>query len=121
MCVKKISSVFVCVVLCNLSFDLLLFIESICLTVQTFAISTNFILSNPTILCFFHHFSSAVNMAHIGPLGTMATEKTFQDKMHDHLSLTRSDTRKALQRFERYGVKIDRRFQRDFIKQTTDW
>lgn len=41
--------------------------------------------------------------------------------MEEHLSNTRWDIRVALQRFQDYGVKIDRRFRRDFIKRTTDW
>ena len=60
-------------------------------------------------------------MAHIRPPSLMMSEKRLQAKMEEHLSNTRIDIRTALQRFERYGVKIDRRFQRDFIKQTTDW
>lgn len=60
-------------------------------------------------------------MASVGPLSAMTSEEVLQTKMTDHLSNTRSDIRKALQRFERHGAKIDRRFQRDFIKQTTDW
>lgn len=60
-------------------------------------------------------------MAHIPTSSIMISEKRLQAKMDEHLSNTRIDIRTALQRFERHGVKIDRRFQRDFIKQTTDW
>lgn len=48
-------------------------------------------------------------------------EKKLEAKMEEHLSNTRWDIRVALQRFQDYGVKIDRRFRRDFIKRTTDW
>lgn len=45
----------------------------------------------------------------------------MQNKMDEHLSNTRLDIKSVLKKFEEMGVKIDRRFQRDFIKQTTDW
>lgn len=45
----------------------------------------------------------------------------MQAKMDEHLSNTKWDTRAALHRFEESGFKIDRRFRREFIKQTTDW
>lgn len=41
--------------------------------------------------------------------------------MDEHITNTRYDTKAALQRFEQIGVRIDRRFQRDFIQKTTDW
>lgn len=48
-------------------------------------------------------------------------EFVLQSKMDEHLTNTKWDIRAALQRFEENGIKIDRRFRRDFIKQTTDW
>lgn len=48
-------------------------------------------------------------------------DKLNQALMEEHLSNTKWDIKAALQRFEDTGIKIDRRFQRDFIKQTTDW
>lgn len=48
-------------------------------------------------------------------------DKLTQARMDEHLSNTKWDIRAALQRFEETGVKIDRKFRRDFIKQTTDW
>ncbi|XP_031636750.1 uncharacterized protein LOC116349467 [Contarinia nasturtii] len=47
-------------------------------------------------------------------------DKIMQAKMDEHLSNTKWDIRAALQRFEETGIKIDRKFRRDFIKQTTD-
>lgn len=55
------------------------------------------------------------------PLNFIMSEKNMQNKMNEHLSNTRLDIKAVLQRFEDMGVKIDRRFQRDFVKQTTDW
>lgn len=60
-------------------------------------------------------------MANIRIPNIVPPEKILRVKMDEHLSNTRIDIRTALQRFERHGIKIDRRFQRDFIKQTTDW
>lgn len=51
----------------------------------------------------------------------MMSEKTTKLKMDEHLSNTRHQIKLVLHRFEDNGIKIDRRFQRDFIKQTTDW
>lgn len=48
-------------------------------------------------------------------------EKFVQTKMEEHVTNTRWDIRVALKRFEEIGVKIDRRFRREFIKQTTEW
>lgn len=48
-------------------------------------------------------------------------DKLHQARMEEHLSNTKWDISAALQRFEDTGIKMDRRFQRDFIKQTTDW
>ncbi|XP_055302508.1 uncharacterized protein LOC129568536 [Sitodiplosis mosellana] len=47
-------------------------------------------------------------------------DKLLQARVYEHLSNTKWDLRAALQRFDETGVKIDRRFRRDFIKQTTD-
>lgn len=48
-------------------------------------------------------------------------DKLLDMKMEEHLSNTRWDIRVALQRFEQIGVKIDRKFRREFIKKTNDW
>lgn len=51
----------------------------------------------------------------------MMADKMLQMAMDDHLVNTRFDIKNALERFIGSGIKIDRRFERDFIKQTTDW
>lgn len=48
-------------------------------------------------------------------------DRLLQARVDEHLSNTKWDLRAVLQRFDENGVKMDRRFRRDFIKQTTDW
>lgn len=48
-------------------------------------------------------------------------DKLIRSQVDEHLSNTKWDLRAALQKFDEAGIKIDRRFRRDFIKQTTDW